>query len=47
MFEPEDFRDPAGEMVYFGWGGSIVVVTVFLFFLSMIAGPWIRGRQTA
>lgn len=42
------FRDPvSGDMVYFGWGGTIVVLSVFFFFLSMIAGPLIRGRQTA
>lgn len=28
-----------------GGGGSIVVLSVFLFFLSMLASPWVRGRQ--
>lgn len=42
------FHDPVtGETVNFGWGGTIVVLSVFLFFVSMIAGPFVRGRQTA
>jgi zinc transport system permease protein len=42
------FRDPAtGERTSFGWGGSIVVLSVLFFFASMLAGPWLRGRQTA
>jgi len=28
-----------------GGGGSIVVLSVVLFFLSMLASPWVRGRQ--
>jgi zinc transport system permease protein len=41
------FRDPgSGEMVHFGWSGTIVVLSVLLFFLSLFLGPWVRGRQT-
>lgn len=31
--------------VQFGWGGTIVVVSVLLFMLSMVIGPRLRGRQ--
>lgn len=40
--------DPAGgNPIYFGWGGTIVVVSVLLFFVSMAVGPWVKGRETA
>lgn len=34
-----------GEMIHFGPAGTIVVVSVLLFFASMIVRPWLRGRQ--
>lgn len=34
-----------GEPLTFGIGGTIVVLSVILFFLSMIVGPLLRGRQ--
>jgi zinc transport system permease protein len=38
--------DPGGgRPIYFGWGGTIVVVSMLLFFASMVAGPWVRGAQ--
>jgi zinc transport system permease protein len=36
-----------GRPIYFGWGGTIVVVSVAMFFLSMIVGPWLRGARAA
>jgi zinc transport system permease protein len=36
-----------GETIHFSWGGTIVVLSVLLFFASMLIGPWIRGKQTA
>lgn len=41
--------DPAGlgEPLSFGIGGTIVVLSVVLFYLSMLVGPWVRGRQAA
>jgi zinc transport system permease protein len=33
------------ELDFAGGGGSIVVLSVVLFFLSMLASPWVRGRQ--
>lgn len=38
--------DPAGgDAIYFGWGGTIVVVCVLCFFVSMVVGPIVRGRR--
>jgi len=34
-----------GTPVHPGESGSIVVVTVMLFFLSMVIGPWIKNRR--
>lgn len=40
--------DPAGgKPIHFGWGGTIVVVSVLLFFISMPLGRWVKGRDTA
>ncbi len=33
--------------IYFGASGTIVVVSVLLFFVSMVVSPWVRGRQAA
>jgi zinc transport system permease protein len=33
--------------ISFGSGGVIVVLSVVMFFLSMIVGPWIKKRKTA
>ncbi len=41
------FHDAMGDFHEFGWGGTIVVLSVVIFFLSVIAGPLVRGRQTA
>jgi hypothetical protein len=30
-----------------GEGGTIVVLSVVFFFLSMLVGPWLRGRPVA
>jgi zinc transport system permease protein len=42
-------RDPMGgsRPLYFGWGGTIVVVSVLLFFVSMVIGPRLRGSRPA
>jgi zinc transport system permease protein len=38
--------DPAGgPPIYFGWGGTIVVISMLLFFASMALGPWLRGAR--
>ena len=38
--------DPGGgRPIYFGWGGTIVVVSMMLFFASMVVGPWFRGAR--
>jgi zinc transport system permease protein len=34
-----------GNPIHPGIGGSIVVLSVILFFASMATGPWFRGRQ--
>lgn len=40
--------DPkGGEPIYFNWGGTILVLSVTFFFVSMAARPWLRGRQTS
>lgn len=40
--------DPVGgETIYFGWGGTIVVLSVVLFFVSMAASPLVRGKQAS
>jgi zinc transport system permease protein len=39
--------DGRGGLIYFGAGGTIVVLSVLLFFASMALGPWLRGRQAA
>lgn len=39
------FRD--GETLSFGSAGIIVVLSVLLFFASMLVGPYVRGRQVA
>ncbi len=31
--------------IHFGPAGTIVVLSVLLFFLSMVISPWVRGRQ--
>jgi zinc transport system permease protein len=36
-----------GDPIYFGWAGTIVVLSVLLFMGSMVAGRWFRGRQPA
>lgn len=38
--------DPeTGQLIHFGWAGTIVVVSVILFFISMVVGPRITGRK--
>jgi zinc transport system permease protein len=40
--------NPAGgRPISFGWGGTIVVLSMLLFFLSMVAGRWFRGVQSS
>jgi zinc transport system permease protein len=39
--------DGRGGLIYFGAGGTIVVLSVLLFFASMTLGPRLRGRQPA
>jgi zinc transport system permease protein len=45
-----DFRFPdedagPGRFIQFGMGGTIVVLSVLLFTISMFAGPWLRDRR--
>jgi zinc transport system permease protein len=41
-------KDPSGgPPIAFGWGGTIVVLSMFLFFVSMAVGPWVRNRPAA
>lgn len=42
-----EFPMSAGEKISFGSSGLIVVLSVLLFFASMLAGPYVRGRQVA
>lgn len=38
--------DPSGgQPIVFGWGGTIIVVSMFLFFGSMLLGPRLRGAR--
>jgi zinc transport system permease protein len=37
--------DAHGKAIAFGAGGTIVVLSVLLFFATMALGPWLRGRQ--
>lgn len=36
-----------GDPLSFGSAGTIVVLSVLLFFVSMLVGPYVRGRQVA
>jgi zinc transport system permease protein len=39
--------DPGGgPPIYFGWGGTIIVISMLLFFASMAIGPRLRGART-
>lgn len=38
---------PGGKRAYFGWAGTIVVLSVMLFFASMVVGPWLKKRAAA
>jgi zinc transport system permease protein len=39
-------KDPTSLIpIHFGTGGTIVVLSVMLFFLSMVLGPWWRNRR--
>jgi hypothetical protein len=33
--------------VQFGVPGTIVMLSVLLFMVSLVIGPWLRGRQAA